>query len=153
MANAKFQIKGVSESPARIKVKARHFYMIVDEPQNLGGDDRGPNPVEYVLAALAGCLNVVGFLVAKEMGFEIRSFEVDIGGELNPAKFMGKSDESRAGYESIKATMKVDTDADEETLKEWVRVVEERCPVSDNLANATPLSIDYRSRSLSYERT
>ena len=151
MANAKFQIKGVSESPARIKVKARHFNIIVDEPQNLGGDDKGASPVEYVLAALAGCLNVVGFLVAKEMGFEIRSFEVDIEGELNPAKFMGKSNEPRAGYENIKATMKVDTDADEETLGEWLRVVEERCPVSDNLANATPLSINYRSRSLSSE--
>ncbi len=143
MSKAVFKVRGVSESPTRISVSARQFKLIVDEPQNLGGEDRGATPVEYLLASLAGCLNVVGFLVAEEMGFGIRNLEIELGGSLDPSKFMGKSDEPRAGYDGIDVSMKLDTDADEDTIKKWLEIIEERFPVSDNLANTTPLSIRY----------
>jgi len=141
MPDANFRVRAVSESPARVAVRARNFTMIVDEPPNLGGEDKGANPVEYVLAALAGCLNVVGHLVADEMGFKIRRLEIDVYGPLNPARLYGKSYEDRAGYKEIIAEMKVDTDAEEETLEKWVKSVEDRCPVSDNLGNPTPVKV------------
>jgi len=121
MPDANFRVRAVSESRARVAVKARNFTMIVDEPPNLGGDDKGASPVEYVLAALAGCLNVVGHLVADEMGFKIKRLEIDVYGPLNPARLFGKSYEDRAGFKEITAEMKVETDADEETLKKWGR--------------------------------
>ena len=141
MPDANFRVRAVSESPTRVAVKARNFTMIVDEPPNLGGDDKGANPVEYVLAALAGCLNVVGHLVANEMGFQIDKLEIDVYGPLNPARLFGESYEDRAGYKEITAEMKFDTDADEETLKKWVEAVEDRCPVTDNLGNSTPVRV------------
>ncbi|HAY98977.1 MAG TPA: osmotically inducible protein C [Mesotoga sp.] len=141
MPDANFRVRAVSESPTRVAAKARNFTMIVDEPPNLGGDDKGANPVEYVLAALAGCLNVVGHLVANEMGFQIDKLEIDVYGPLNPARLFGKSYEDRAGYKEITAEMKVDTNADEETLKRWVEAVEDRCPVTDNLGNSTPVRV------------
>jgi len=141
MPNMKVNVSAKKENPTKTVVKARNFEMIIDEPANLGGTDHGANPVEYVLAALSGCLNVVGHVVAKEMGFEIKSLEIELDGELNPARFMGKSDEERAGYQAINVKMKPETDADEATLKTWIEKVENRCPVSDNLANATPVNI------------
>jgi uncharacterized OsmC-like protein len=141
MPNMQVKVKATKENPTKTVVKARNFEMIIDEPANLGGTDHGANPVEYVLAALSGCLNVVGHVVAKEMGFEIKSLEIELDGELNPARFMGKSDEERAGYQAINVKMKPETDADEATLKTWIEKVENRCPVSDNLANATPVNI------------
>ncbi len=141
MPNLNFSIKSKSENPTKTIVEARNFKMIVDEPQNLGGTDGGANPVEYVLAALAGCLNVVGHLIAKEMGFEIKGISIDIDGDLDPAKFMGQNVDSRAGYSEIRVKIKPDTDADDATLSKWVKAIESRCPVSDNLTNATPVKI------------
>ena len=141
MPNMQVKVKATKENPTKTVVKARNFEMIIDEPANLGGTDHGANPVEYLLASLAGCLNVVGHVVAKEMGFEIKSLEIELDGELNPARFMGKSDKERAGYQAINVKMKPETDADEDTLKTWIENVESRCPVSDNLANATPVNI------------
>jgi uncharacterized OsmC-like protein len=141
MPNMQVKVKATKENPTKTVVKARNFEMIIDEPANLGGTDHGANPVEYVLAALSGCLNVVGHVVAKEMGFEIKSLEIELDGELNPARFMGKSDEERAGFQAINVKMKPETDADESTLKSWIEKVESRCPVSDNLANPTPVKI------------
>ncbi len=141
MANLKFSSHAKSESSTKTVIETRGFKIIVDEPENLGGTNGGANPVEYVLAALSGCLNVVGHLIAKEMGFELRGMEIDMVGELDPAKFMGQKTDKRAGYSTINVTIKPDTDADQEVKKLWLNRVEERCPVSDNLVHTTPVSI------------
>ena len=60
MAKLTFSINGKNANATRLDVKARSFSVVVDEPADLGGTDAGPNPVEYVLAGYAGCLNVVG---------------------------------------------------------------------------------------------
>ncbi len=136
-----FGIKAWSENPTKTVVETRGFKMIVDEPENLGGTNDGANPVEYLLAALAGCLNVVGHIVAKEMGFNLRGIELELEGDLDPAKFLGKETNERAGYKEIRIKIKPDTDADGETLKKWLETVKSRCPVSDNIANPTSVKI------------
>lgn len=103
--------------------------------------------LEYLLAALAGCLNVVGHLVAKEMGIDIRALSMEISGTLNPDKLFGKTTTDRTGYKNINVVLKIDTDADENKLKEWIKAVEERCPVSDNLQHPTPIDISFEKKS------
>ena len=115
--------------------------MIIDEPADLGGTNDGANPVEYVLAALSRCLNVMCHVVAKEMNITLKGVEIKLSGILNPDKLFGKETTDRAGYKEIKVEINPDTDADKETLEQWVKVVEARCPVSDNLANPTPIHI------------
>lgn len=137
----KFAAKAQSENPTKTVVEARGFKMVIDEPENLGGTNDGANPVEYVLAALSGCLNVVGHIVAKEMDFTLRGIEFELEGDLDPAKFSGKDTDERAGYKEIRVKIKPDADADEETLEKWLETIESRCPVSDNIANATPVKI------------
>ncbi len=144
MADMRFRVKAQSENPAKTIVKARNFQIIVDEPQDLGGTDSGPNPVEYVLAALAGCLNVMGHLIAKEMNFELRGLEIDLSGDLNPDRLFGKSDKERAGYKQIEVKIKPDCDADQATLNKWLEQVEARCPVSDNIQHTTPVQISLK---------
>ena len=122
-------------------VKARDFTMIVDEPPTLGGQDKGPNPVEYLLSAIVGCLNVTGYIVAKEIGFTINSLEIKASGNLNPALLFGAVTNDRAGYKGINIDFCVDAQADQETLDSWLSQVKARCPVSDNLANATQITI------------
>ncbi|WP_049920192.1 OsmC family protein [Halobiforma nitratireducens] len=137
----RFSVSATGESATKTAVTARDFEFVVDEPASLGGTDDGPNPVEYLLGSLAGCLNVVAHVVADEYDFELRDVEIDLEGELDPAKFMGKRDDVRAGYQEVTATISVDADADDETLTEWLAEVEKRCPVSDNVQNETPLSV------------
>lgn len=141
MANLKFSVQAKSENSTKTVAEARGFKIIIDEPETLGGTNAGANPVEYVLAALSGCLNVVGHLIAKEMGFTLRGLEIDLEGDLDPAKFTGQATQGRAGYTAVRVTIKPDTDADGVTLDNWIKAVESRCPVSDNISNATPLKI------------
>jgi uncharacterized OsmC-like protein len=141
MNDLRVNIKASSENPTKTIVNARGFNMIIDEPRNFGGTNEGANPLEYMLGALGGCLNVVGHMVAREMGFALHSLEIELRGNMFPARFMGHPTEERAGFRDIEVTVHVDADADSETLDRWVEAVEDRCPVSDNLRNATPLRI------------
>jgi uncharacterized OsmC-like protein len=141
MADLTFKITAQSETSARTMVQARNFSIIVDEPQELGGSNQAANPVEYVLAAFAGCLNVMGHLIAKEMNFTLRDLKIDIEGKLNPNKLFGKCDMDRAGYKEITVVLKPDCDADPDTLQKWMHEVESRCPVSDNIQNNTKVNV------------
>ncbi|MCM8799707.1 MAG: OsmC family protein [Candidatus Omnitrophica bacterium] len=107
-----------------------------------GGID-SPSPIQCLLAALAGCLQSIGELVAEEMGITIEDLKVEIEGTFNPGRVHGEGNQ-RAGLKEIKVKMRIKSScSDEETLKRWLKNIEERCPVSDNLANPTPIKINF----------
>lgn len=141
MGILKFSVNAKSESSTKTIVETRGFKMTIDEPESLGGTDDGANPVEYVLAALAGCLNVIGHMAAKEMGFKLDGVNFELDGDLDPSRFLGKSNAERAGYKEIRVNIKPNTDVDKETLDKWLTIIKDRCPVSDNIANSTPVKI------------
>ena len=67
MADMKVRVRAHSENATKTVVKARNFQLIIDEPTEMGGTNEGATPVEYVLGAFSGCLNVMAHLIAKEM--------------------------------------------------------------------------------------
>jgi len=146
MADLKFRIKAKSENPTKTIVKTRGFEMIIDEPADLGGTNAGANPVEYVLAAYAGCLNVMGHIVANEMKIELNGMELELTGSLNPDRLFGKSFEDRAGYKEIKVVLKPDWIADEATTQKWLDSILDRCPVGDNLKNTTKIVVEVKEK-------
>lgn len=141
MSDLTFSVYGERTSPAQFVAKTRGFTLIVDEPEDLGGSNEDANPVEYILAGLTGCLNVVGHLVAKELSFNLKNLKIKVSGTLNPNKLFGTSNNERAGFKEINLELIPDTDADIETLAKWLKIVEERCPVKDNLVNKTPVNV------------
>lgn len=140
------RIEATSETDTRTKVSVRGHEFTIDEPAIRGGDDRGPTPVETMLAAQAGCLNVAGNVVASDMDADIRIRDIDIEGELDTRKIQGESDDPRAGVQHLDVSMRIESDEDEETIREWARRTEERCPVTDNLVDETPCEVSLTVR-------
>lgn len=134
-----FSIQSVSESPARTRIQTRGFELIVDEPQELGGSNQAPNPVEYILAGYAGCINVVAHLTAKELNIELNDLQIDIDGDIDPARLFGQSFNNRAGYQNLNVQVKTSTPVEESLRTQWITAIENRCPVNDNLKNTTPI--------------
>lgn len=136
-----YEVNATSVSQSRADVSIRDFTVIIDEPEELGGSNAGPNPVELELATLAGCINVTGNFVAGEMGISLKKFEIKVSGSMNPAKFMGRSSEERAGFKEISVVLDIESDASAEDLEQWRASVEDRCPVSDNLSSGTNVEV------------
>jgi uncharacterized OsmC-like protein len=125
-----------------LKAEARGFELTIDEPVAAGGTDKGPAPTEYLLFSLGGCLGVACGVVAEEMGIKIKNFRADLSGEINPLRFLGRPTTERAGFKVIKASVRLEADAPREKLEQLLKIVEERCPISDNLTTGTDLKIE-----------
>lgn len=139
-------VRGQSENPTRMNLTAGKFSMVIDEPQNMGGTDVGPTPIQVLLMSLAGCLNVTGHEVAKQRGLKLNGMKVKIEGIMNPCAFIGCSFEERAGFQKIQVT--VDADMEGATVEEkaaWLEETENRCPVTDNVRAGTQLSVGIRN--------
>lgn len=127
----------------RVEVKARNHTMIVDQPQEMGGKDEGPTPLEYLFAALGGCLGNVAMIVAKQERLEVNGVTVEIDGDIDLDILMGKPSENRAGFVGL--NLKIDIDAPKMSpaeKKTFVEKVESRCPISENLINNTPVNFE-----------
>ena len=71
---------------------ATAFTMDNGEPAVLLGADAHPNPVEYVLHALAGCLTTTMAYHAAARGIAIEAIESRLEGDLDLRGFLGLSD-------------------------------------------------------------
>lgn len=138
-----FSVNGKRVGATKYQGLARSFEFIVDEPEMLGGEDSAANPVEYLLAGYAGCLNVVFGIVARELKVEIKSLDINIDGDINPEKFLGISDNERTGFKSINVNIELRTNADKATEALLIEKVKSRCPINDNLANPTPIQYTF----------
>lgn len=137
-------IHAQSESPARMKIKSGKFEMIIDEPENMGGTNLGPSPIQVLLMSLAGCINVTGHEVARQRGMKLNGMKLKIDGVMNPCTFIGCSFEERAGFQTI--NLRVDADfenATQEEIDSWLKETENRCPVTDNLRQSTSINVTH----------
>ncbi len=131
-----------SETPARLNIQSGKFKMIIDEPENMGGTDMGPSPIQVLLMSLAGCLNVTGHEVARQKGLKLNGMKIDITGSMNPCNFMGCSFDERAGFQQINVSIKADFEnANKEEIDSWLQETEARCPVTDNIKVGTNISV------------
>lgn len=149
MSLSNFSINGSSINSTLYKGTSRQFNFLVDEPSELGGEDLAANPVEYLLAGYAGCLNVVINLVAKELNIQLQDIKINIDGNIDAAKLLGFSEEGRAGFQSLNVNIDFTTNATQERIDVLLETVKQRCPVSDNLTNKTP--VEYNIKTSSYK--
>ncbi len=49
----KVHVTGESENPTKLNLRSGRFKMVIDEPENMGGTNEGPSPVQVLLMALA----------------------------------------------------------------------------------------------------
>ena len=65
----------------RHDVKIRRHVVVADEPEDHGGDDSGPSPLELLAASLASCTAVTMEMYAQRKGWQIGEVVVDVGYE------------------------------------------------------------------------
>jgi uncharacterized OsmC-like protein len=117
------------------------FELDADEPPLLLGEDKGPNPVEYALTALAGCLTGSLIYHAAARGIQIRGVESRLEGDLDLRGFLGISSDVPVGYENIRVYFKIDADVSEEQKEELCRMAAKYSPVFNTISNPTPVYV------------
>ncbi|MHC4638845.1 MAG: OsmC family protein [Planctomycetota bacterium] len=114
------------------------FELDAGEPPVIGGEDKGANPVEYLLHALAACLTTSMVCHAAIQGIRIDELESELEGDIDLRGLLGLSQEARKGYRSIRIKFKIKTD--EENL-EKLEALTKFSPVFDVVSNGTSVDI------------
>jgi len=141
MAKKNVSIEASVGETFEVSLKARKHELIIDQTESGGGKDKGPSPLEYLFFALGGCICTVARIVAKQQRLEVRNVTTRVEGELDLDVLMGKNKEARPGFSGIKVYTKIDADMTREEKEAFLKEVDARCPVSDNLHGQTPVEV------------
>jgi uncharacterized OsmC-like protein len=116
------------------------FELVNDEPAVLLSGDKGPNPVEYVLHALAGCLTTSLVYHAAARGIAIRGVRTRFTAPLDLHGFLGMRDDVRRGFQSINVVFDIDADLDEAGKEKLIEMAQRYSPVFDIVSNGVPVA-------------
>jgi uncharacterized OsmC-like protein len=123
------------------QVRERSFVMEKDEPVFLLGTDKGANPVEHLLAALAGCLTTTLVYFAAAEGVQLDEVTSKFEADANLLGFLGLDENVRMGCEEIRVTFDIKSAAPREKIEELVALAQSRSGVFDMVTNKTPVSV------------
>lgn len=143
-------VKGIQDNPVMSRVvfeaqtalvegvrctgNVRNFApIVVDEPPELGGQDKGVNPVELLLVALGACQEIMYAAMASMMGIRLDEVKVNLKGSLDLKGLFGMDASIPPGYQKITYETILRSSAPEEELRKLIEAVESHCPVLDTL--------------------
>jgi putative redox protein len=114
----------IGEQKYYVEVHWRKGTLIMDEPENIEGQDLGPDPYTTLLASLAGCTLSTLRMYIRRKGWDIPEIKVTLNmqQETDPLRTIIKRD--------IHFPATVDAEK-----KERLLVIAKKCPVSKILEN------------------
>ena len=117
------------------------FEVDASEPPILFGHNEAPNPAEFVLHALAGCLTLTIVNVAAARKITLTEVSSTLEGVLDARGATGLDTSYRNGFERIRVSFSIKGDAPRETLEAIVERAKARSVVYDMVSNPVPVDV------------
>ncbi|MGE0744802.1 MAG: OsmC family protein [Rhodospirillales bacterium] len=114
---------------ARSDVRIRDFSLVIDEPVIRHGQDSGPTPMEVLMAALAGCTNVILNKICAERGVTLQNVSLDIVGMLDIRGINGV-EKIETAFPEVRLNVTCTAHATPEAMNEIREELAWRCPAS-----------------------
>lgn len=139
-AVAEFEAKTELVGGFLTRAQIRQFNLYVDEPPKLLGTDKGPNPVELVLAALGTCQEIVYAAYAAVLGIPIDSIRISVKGRLDLRGLFNVAPVP-SGFMDIYYEVNIKSPADRNRIRDLADMVNAHCPVLDTLQR--PINVNF----------
>src|SRR5215467_8606077 len=117
------------------------FTLTADEPDILLGTDRGANPVEHLLHALASCVTTSMVYHAAARGIAVEQVESTLEGDLDLRGFLDLSPAVRKGYQNIRLRLRIKADVTDEQLRELSSLGPMFSPVYDSITRGVQVAV------------
>jgi putative redox protein len=137
----------VSETPGGRflqRVRAGRHTLVADEPVAVGGDDAGPGPYDYLLAALGACTSMTMRLYAERKGISAERFSIRLSHRKIYAEDCADCDSKEGNIGEITRDITIAGDVPEAARARLMEIAD-RCPVHQTLTH----EIKIRSRLVS----
>jgi pyruvate dehydrogenase E2 component (dihydrolipoamide acetyltransferase) len=111
------ETRAVSEDGMVVRSQTRKFKSMIDEPFELGGTNKGPNPVEAFMSAFASCFILMFKVAASARGLLIDKIEASV------------QPDSVENINQIAFDLTFYTKESKETLEKLLTIAEKLCPI------------------------
>ena len=127
----KVQIRAGAECPshARSDIKIRDVAFTIDEPVARGGTNAGPSPTETAIAALIGCINVIGHKCADSLDVDIGHLSIEAVCDFD-RRGVTLAEEIDVPFKTITLEVRAGGSADQAELARVGVETEKYCPLS-----------------------
>lgn len=105
--------------------------MLADEPENFGGKNLGPNPYEFLSAALASCTAMTIQMYAKRKKWPLKNVEVHINHKKDHCEDCENLDK-KSKIDILQRQLTLEGDLDEKQRKRLLEIAD-KCPVHKTL--------------------
>lgn len=123
------------QSDYQVMNHAGEHQFIADEPVIAKGTGAGPNPVQYLIAALNSCLAISAKAVANNRHIDMRNLKVSSTGETAN---LGKG---RSAVTHIDTTVSFDCDLSAEDKQKLFDRIVDVCTVHESLTGGVEMNI------------
>lgn len=119
---------------------AKDFSIRIDEPLELCGNNKGPNPQEMLMAAFNSCM-LVGYVAGATLhGVELKELVISTEGELDLRGFLGLDSTVKPGYDEIHYVVHLKGNGTRQQFEEIHQTVMATSPNRWNIANPVRLT-------------
>ena len=151
LGKVKFQVtttwKGTTKSETVIQgyeiggqeVKRIHTF-VIDEPNELLGEDTSANPQEYLMGAMNACILNTYVIAAAMKGIKLEKVEMETEGELDLRGFLGLDKNIIPGYKELKYKVRLKGNGTPEQYEEVHKTVIATSPNYYNISKAIELN-------------
>lgn len=106
-----------------------------------GGSGMSACSGDMLLEALVACAGVTLNAVATALGIELRDASLQAEGDLDFRGTLGVAKDAPVGFQNIRLTFTLDTDASDEQLETLLRLTERYCVVYQTLVRPPEMSV------------
>ena len=114
------------------EAKTDQHTMIIDEAKDVGGDGRGPDPYDLLLAALGGCTSMTIMMYARRKEWPLEGVQVKLYHEKIHATDCDECITEEGKLDQITKTIFLKGDLTKEQ-RERILEIADRCPVNQTL--------------------
>lgn len=136
MAISTIKIGAKVQDGFKTEIDCSHNF-VIDQPKQGGGQDLGPNPLEIFLSSLPACICAIGKIISNQKRLNVRSINVRLEADIDKDYLLGVTQEGRAGFTEIRTYVDIDADMTIEEKEAYLKEIERRCPIADNMANTS----------------
>lgn len=131
------KIKPVKNHVMEAVIRNGTFTILSDEPARRGGEDKAPSMMEYFVAGLGMTQCAQLLWNAAEMDIPVTSIELEVSGGFFLSGWAGLTESK--GMSHVDYTVKIETTASEELVRELANRAYSRCPAVTSITNPVPV--------------
>jgi len=123
------------------RIKAGDFQLLADEPEDMGGQNRGPSPYEYLGTSLAACTNMTLRMYADRKGWPLESIRTHVDFDADHVSDVQHCDTEDRRVGKFIRRIEIKGPLDEKQTDRLMQIAN-KCPVHRTLERGIDISTE-----------